>query len=194
MAARPVGAALVLDFELQQTVEATHRGALAQLPGNEADRLARAVRLALDVGQRQGHADPPVAFHQPRQVVVQRADPAQRPERVVQPADRLGQEIGVLLLHPLQRADRPLVLAALGVDVRFEETCPHAGGVCVARLPHVFERAVEIACVAEPDGLLAAVVRDDSPELVPGGLLEPAGARDRLRPVLLLLVDVDELA
>ena len=44
-----------------------------------------------------------------------------------------------------------------------------------------------------PAGLLAAVVRDNPTELVPGSPLELAGTCDRLRPILLLLIDVDEL-
>ena len=86
------------------------------------------------------------------------------------------------------------MLATLGVDVRLEQARPYARGMYVACLPDVLERAVRISFPAVPAGLLATVVRDNPSEPVPGRLLELAGARDRLRPILLLLIDVDELA
>ena len=190
--ARPAGIApLVLEFELEQTVDAAHRRTPAKLAREKANRLAGVAGFALDVGQPKGHAGPPVAMHQLREILIQRAGSSEGAERTVQPADRLGQEIGILLFHPLQRVDRALMFPTIGVDVRLQQARTYAPGVQVVCLPEVPECAVRVSFVAVPAGLLAAVVGDDPSELVPGGLFELAGTGYRLRPVLLLLVDVD---
>ena len=112
----------------------------------------------------------------------------------MQPADGLGQKVRILLLHALKRTNRPFMLTAIGMDVRLDQACAHARGMHVARLLDMLQRAIEVTLVAVSAGLFAAVVGDDPTQLVPRRLFEPPRARDRLRPVLLLLVDVDELA
>ena len=118
------------------------------------------------------------------------------PERRValaQRFDRLRQKLLVLVFDALVMPDGELRIAVLLGHLGRQHAGPHAARILVHGALYVLPGLLQIAGAQAFLGLLAIEVRDHLPQALAAGRLEAARVVDGARPVLLLLIDVDQV-